>query len=329
MVTIKDVSRLSGFSVATVSRVINRSGYVNSETEKAIRSAMEALNYLPSEMARSLAGKQSLTIALMVPDILNPFFPELARAIEDEAHKQGYTVILCNSDNNPEKEANYFRILESKRIDGIIITSSTLHHQQLLDLQKKHIPFVVIGYHQPGDAIMSFRSKYRQGARMATDHLFEQGCRTVAHICGPIDSYSARERALGYEDICRIKGRFEPSLIGQGDYRLHSGYKAMLTLLEHRPDIDGVFAANDLMAVGAMKALHQLGRTIPGDVKVAGFDGINLALMIPQLTTVVQPISEMGRLALNNLMKMIQKQPVEYKATEMDVTLSIGKTTTN
>ena len=132
MATIKDVSKLSGFSVATVSRVINQNGYVNQATESAIRAAMKTLNYKPSAMARTLAGKNSSTLGLIVPDILNPFFPELARSIEDAAYESGYTVMLCNSDNDPRKEEAYFRVLESKSVDGIIISSYTVRQHQIM-----------------------------------------------------------------------------------------------------------------------------------------------------------------------------------------------------
>jgi LacI family transcriptional regulator len=310
-----------------VSRVINQSGYVNSVTEAAIRSAMEALNYLPSEMARSLAGKNTSTIALIVPDILNPFFPELARSIEDAAHQLGYTVILCNSDNDPEKEMNYFRVLESKRIDGIIIASFTIRPHQVIELQKKAIPVVVIDNHFPSDPILSYISKNREGAQMAVKHLIEQGCQTIAHICGPMDVYSARERAIGYEEVCREQGMFNPSLFSQGDFHVDGGYKATLSLFERRPEIDGVFAGNDLMAVGVLKALYQLGKTVPGDVKIIGFDGISLTTVIPEISTIAQPISEMGKLAIQSLMKLIMKEPVDCTVNELNVELIVRQST--
>lgn len=327
MATIRDVSKLSGFSVATVSRVINQSGYVHGETEVVIRKAMETLNYLPSEMARSLAGKNSLTIALIVPDILNPFFPELARSIEDAAHLLGYTVILCNSDNDPEKEINYFRVLESKRIDGIIIASFKIHPHQIIELQNKSIPVVVIDNHFPNDPILSYISKNREGAQMAVKHLIEQGCLTIAHISGPVDVYSARERTIGYEEECREHGMYNFNLISQGDFQVEGGYKATLSMFEKRPDIDGIFAGNDLMAVGALKALYQLGKDVPHDVKIIGFDGISLTTVVPELTTIAQPISEMGKCAIQSLMKLINKEPVDCTVNELNVELIVRQST--
>jgi LacI family transcriptional regulator len=325
--TIKDVSKLSGFSVATVSRVINQSGYVNHATETAIRSAMEALNYKPSEMARTLAGKNSSTIALIVPDILNPFFPELARSIEDAAYELGYTVILCNSDNDPKKEENYFRVLESKRIDGIIISSYTIRPHQILELQKKSIPVVLIDSQYPSSSIVSYISKNREGAHMAVNHLIEQGCRSIAHICGPMDVYSARERAMGYEEVCREQGIFSPSLFAQGDFHVDGGYEATLGLLKTRPDIDGIFAGNDLMAAGACKAIIELGKSVPGDIKIIGFDGIALTTTVPTLSTIAQPIFQMGKAAIQSLMKLIQKESVDCVVNELDVELIVRQST--
>ncbi|MFD0710356.1 LacI family DNA-binding transcriptional regulator [Paenibacillus sp. GCM10027626] len=327
MPTIRDVSKLANVSVATVSRVINQSGYVNKETEEKVRQAMAVLQYVPSGMARSLAGKNSATIALIVPDILNPFFPELARAVEAEAQERGYTVILCNSDYNAEKEQNYFRVLASRRIDGIIIASNTIRPDQLLALQKQEIPVVVIDNQYPDLPILSLVSKNREGAKLAVRHLLEQDCRKIAHLSGPIDVTAARERSLGYEEEMQERGLFVPSLIAGGQFQIEGGYDAMLLLLERHPDLDGVFAGNDLMAVGALKALYKADRKVPQQVKLIGFDGIALSTVVPELTTVAQSITDMGRQATGYLMKMIQKEPVTRRTYELDVHLLIRQTT--
>lgn len=329
MATIRDVSKLANVSVATVSRVINQSGYVNAATEKEVRQAMEALNYVPSDMARSLAGKKSGTIALIVPDILNPFFPQLARAVEDAAHRHGYTVILCNSDQDSEKERNYFGMLKNKRIDGIILASYTVHPQQLLELQRQSIPVVVIDNRFPAHPILALQSKNREGAIMAVRHLMERGCATIAHISGPLEVPSSRERLLGYEQIMREHGMFVPSLIADGDFHVDGGHRAMQRLLELHPGIDGVFAGNDLMAVGALKALYSAGKAVPRQVKLIGFDGISLATVVPELSTIAQPISEIGELATHELMRLIRNEPVECTTHELDVRLLIRQSTTD
>jgi LacI family transcriptional regulator len=328
MATIRDVSKLAGVSVATVSRVLNKSGYVNKETEETVLGVMKTLDYIPSEMARGLAGKSTSTIALMVPDIINPFFPEVARAIEDVAHSYGYTVILCNFDNNPEKEMNYIQMLKRKRIDGIVIASYTIQPEQILQLEKDSIPVVVIDRSFPSHPILCLTSKNREGARLAVKHLLDQGCRKIAHISGPLYVHDVKERALGYEDLCREQPWFVPSLIVQSDFHIDGGYDSTKELFTRHPDIDGVFAGNDLMAVGVMKSLNELGKKVPKDVKVIGFDDIVLARMvIPELSSVKQPIYGIGKLAMENLIRLITGESVIKKAYELDVELVVRQST--
>jgi len=325
MATIRDVSRLAGVSVATVSRGINRSGYVKEETREAVLAAMRALDYEPSVIARGLAGKNTKTIALIIPDILNPFFPEVARAIEDQASKLNYTVILCNSDNDPEKESKYIQILKSKKIDGIIIASYTIEAPQILELQREGVPVVAVDRAFGSDPILSFICNNREGARMAARHLMERGCRKIAHISGP-SVMSAKERCLGYEDVCGSEGWFDPGLIVEGNFTIEGGYAATLELFERHPDIDGIFAGNDLMAVGALKALYQLGKSVPRDVKIVGFDDIALARMVvPEITTVRQPVYEIGRQAMKHLIKLINGEKIGQKTMRLDVELVVRR----
>ncbi len=327
MATIRDVGKLAGVSIATVSRVINQKGYVLKKTETAVLKAMETLSFKPNEMARSLAGKSTRTIALMIPDILNPFFPQLARAIEDAANELGFTVILCNSDHNPQKERSYFNILENKRIDGLILASYTIQPEAVLELQQKSIPVVVIDNSFPGQSILSLVSKNREGARMAVQHLFDQGCRKIGHIGGPLHLTAARERYFGYEELCSKQEWFVPSLIVQSDFHIGGGSKAMLELLSRHPDVDGVFAGNDLMVVGALKALYQLGVKVPDQIKLIGFDGISLDFVIPDLSTIVQPIYSIGSQAMNYLIQMIHGEAVEKTVHELDVELLVRQST--
>lgn len=327
MATIRDVSKLAGVSVATVSRVINQSGYVNIETEKKVRTAMETLSYRPSEIARSLAGKQTSTVALIVPDILNPFFPEIARSIERAANEHGYTVILCNSDDDEKREAHYFSILEQKKIDGILLASYTIRPHQILELQKS-VPVVIIDNRFADHyAIPSFISKNKEGAVQAVQHLAELGCRRIAHICGPSGVVSAMDRLAGFEEECKRQGLYHPSLIVKGDYHMEGGYRAAKELLARQPDTEAIFAGNDLMAAGALKALYEVNKSVPDEIKLIGFDGISLPLVIPQLSTVAQPIGEMGRLAMEMLVRLIRKEPVPAEAQELDVTLSVRQST--
>ena len=308
MATIKDVSKLAGVSVATVSRYLNKNGYVSKEAEQAIQEVIEKLNYRPNTIARSLAGKKTATIGLMVPDILNPFFPEIARAIEDAANSHGYNVMLCNTDNDNEKEQQYITTLLHKQVDGIIISSYTITPDHLQELKKQSIPVVLMDNVFSSDSVASLTVENYRGGEMAVEHLLDKGCRKIAHICGPSTVTSSRERTAGFENASRGSDWFAPSLIGYSDFSVKGGYNTMNDLLIQHPDLDGVFASNDLMAAGALKAIQESGRTVPTDVKVIGFDGISLEMVNPELSTIAQPIYELGKTAMDTLIGLIRNE---------------------
>lgn len=317
MATIRDVAKLAEVSVATVSRVLNKSGYVNRGTEKKVLQVMEQLEYKPNEIARSLSNKQTKTIALIVPDITNPFFPELARAVEDVAQNDGYTVILCNSDEKVEKERMYFQVLRQKYIDGFILASNTFRFGEL----DKDIPIVILDRFI-NENVPTVVSKNREGAILATTHLLDVGCQRIAHIAGPEKTMTGIERLQGYLQVVQEKSWFSPDLVISGKFDTGIAQENTLALLQNDPDIDGIFAGNDLMAVGALKAIHQLGKKVPEDIAVIGFDGISLSKsIIPELSTIAQPIYDMGALATKMLLQKIDKQELEETFHELDVTL--------
>ncbi|MCR8842412.1 LacI family transcriptional regulator [Paenibacillus sp. SC116] len=321
MTTIRDVSKLAGVSVATVSRLLNQSGYVSKEAEIAIMAAIQKLNYKPNNIARSLAGKKTAAVALMVPDILNPFFPEIARAAEDAAAAEGYTLVLCNTDDNPAKEKQYIETLINKQIDGIIISSYTIQPEQIIALQDRSIPVVAIDKSFPDHPIVTITAANRHGGEMAVNHLLSIGSRKIAHISGPTHVHASRERTLAYEEICKELPWFTPSLIGYGNFTVAGGYQAMKDIYKKHPDVDGVFAGNDLMAAGALKALIELGVRVPEQVKLIGFDGIRMDMVYPEITTISQQIYSFGETAMNYLIRLINNEPVERKNYEFDVEL--------
>lgn len=319
MATIKDVSKLAGVSVATVSRVLNQNGYVHTDTEQKVLKAIKALNYTPNFVARSLSNKKTSTVGLLVPDITNPFFPELARAVEDVMQLYGYTVILCNSDESTAKEKQYIEILKQKYIDGLIVASNAL---SIEDVREFDMPVVVVDRMVEGDTIPTVMSDNRQGARMATEFLLGQGCRKIAHIRGPEHLLNAEERCQGYLDIVQHVDWFDRSLIISGKYEMKQAMEATLELLTLHPDVDGIFAGNDMMAIGAMRAVQVLGRTIPYEIEIVGYDGIALGeIVFPELTTIAQPIYDMGALAARMLIKQIEKQPLDLLHYRLDVQL--------
>ena len=328
MATIRDVARLAGVSVATVSRVINKTDSVNPETAGLVLKAIEQLQYEPNAVARGLAGKKMGIIALILPDILNPFFPALARGVEDVAHKKGLTVILGNSDDLGLKESSYIKVLKKKYVDGFIFASNTIREEDVEALRNEQIPIVLLDRGLNTASCAVIRSNNREGSKLAVKHLIEQGCQKIAHIYGPQEFITARERMLGYEEIAGGLREYSPSLMEQGNFDIESGRKAVEQLLVRHPDLDGIFAGNDLMAVGALKALHERGIRVPEQVKVCGFDGIGLTeITEPELTTIAQPVYEMGGLAAQILLDEIESGIRENKLIELDVTLIPRKST--
>lgn len=322
MATIRDVAKLAGVSVATVSRVLNKKGYVNIDTEQKVTNAIKQLQYEPNAVARGLAGMQTGTIALILPDISNPFFPEVARGVEDVAHSHGYTVILCNSDDQGSKERSYIEVLKKKYIDGIIFASSTLEDADITQMRSSDIPLVLLDRAPNKESCSVVRVKNYEGAQLAVQHLIDIGCKRIAHIYGPQDLITARERLSGYEDAVKQFDWFSPSLMVEGNFRIDGGQQAIETLIHRHPDVDGIFAGNDLMAVGAVKALNRLGKRIPDDIAVIGFDGIGLTEIVePELTTIAQPIYEMGRLAATTLIQKISGEMIDNRIHELDVKL--------
>lgn len=324
MNTIKDVAREAGVSVATVSRVLNNKGYVNEETRKRVSEAITKLNYKPNAVARSLFKKQSKTIALIVPDIKNPFFPEIARAIEDVMNDSDYTLILCNSDENEEKEKKYLDMMKQKYVDGIIIVTSTLAPKHI---EENGIPIIAldrpIGKNVPSVTVNNY-----EGAKQAVQYLKALGCQKIAHIRGPKNVMNADERYKGYIAEVGNDSWFQNDYIVNGNYNIEQTTKATTELLTKHPDIDGIFAGNDYMAVGVVKAATQMGKSIPDDLSIIGFDGIELGkLTNPEITTMSQPIYEIGREAARLLLDLIEGKKVAKMHHQFHVTLIEGQST--
>jgi LacI family transcriptional regulator len=328
MATIKEVAALAGVSVATVSRVLNKNGYVNKDTEGKIVKAIKQLQYEPSSLARGLAGKSMATIALILPDITNPFFPEMAKAVENTCRQHGYSVFLCNADDQAFMESSYIDLLKRRNIDGIIIATSSLGKSEAIHMENSGIPFVVLDRAPAGEMSSMVRSNNFKGSTLAVTHLLGVGCRKIAHIYGPQDIITANERMIGYEDAVKHFPWYTPSLMVPGDFQIKGGMEATERLLERHPDVDGIYAGNDLMAIGALKTLQRNGIKVPEQVAVCGFDGIAITQVTePEITTVAQPIFEMGKLATQLLIKKINGEITGNEIHELDVTLIARRST--
>lgn len=324
MSTMKEVAAAARVSVATVSRVLNNNGYVNEDTRKRVLTAISDLNYIPNEVARSLYKKQSKTIALIVPDIKNPFFPEVTRAVEDLMSSHEYTLILCNSDEQVEKEIMYLDVMKQKYVDGIIIVTSTLTP---MHIEKRDIPIVALDRPISSD-IPSVTVNNFEGAKQAVNYLKSIGCKKIAHIRGPHTIVNADQRYRGYIEEVGDEPWFCDDLVVDGDYQVLKTTETVRELLISNPDIDGIFAGNDYMAIGVLKAAEQLGIRIPGDLALIGFDGIQLCqLTSPEITTMAQPIYELGYTAAELLLEMIEGKPLSKLHYQFPVTLMIGQST--
>ncbi|WP_273124420.1 LacI family DNA-binding transcriptional regulator [Bacillus weihaiensis] len=324
MTTIKQVAQEAEVSVATVSRVLNNNGYVNEETRKKVLQAIEKLNYVPNAVARSLFKKQSKTVALIVPNITNPFFPEVARAIEDVLSSEDYTLILCNSDDQEEKEQKYFEMMKQKYVDGVIIATST---KSPTYLEKNGIPIVAVDRYI-NQSIPYVSVNNIEGARKAVQYLKNTGCKRIAHIRGPEYIHNSEERYQGYLTVVKNESWFHKGLVVNGRFDAETTMRVTEELLTSYPDVDGIFAGNDFMGLSVIKAAIKLGKKIPEELSVIGFDGISLSKYTnPELTTIEQPIYEIGYNAAKLLLDVIEGNVRSTFHHELEVTLYKGQST--
>ncbi|MFT4413752.1 LacI family DNA-binding transcriptional regulator [Fredinandcohnia humi] len=307
MVTIKDVASKAGVSVATVSRVINNNPNVRRETSMKIKEIMKELNYTPNSVARTLSNKKSNMIALLIPDINNPFFYELSSSIEQNAYENGYSLLLFHTTRKEDDSVSKFlKVLYSSYIDGIIIATKLDKESEKM-IRKEQIPVVAIDRAVTAKNIPSIGVQNYNGAKLAVSHLIDIGRRNIGFISGPRQWSTTNSRYKAYKD--EMKKRKLPERVVYGDLTINSGAIATSKLISTYPCIDGIFAANDLMAIGALKTLLKRNKKIPEDVAIVGFDGISLCKVTePELTTVAQPIKELGVLAIRKLVEIIENQ---------------------
>lgn len=307
MATIREVAQHARVSVATVSHVINHTRYVDPETEARVRTAIAALGYRPNLLARSLRRRETRTIGLVVPDNSNPYFAEVARVIENSGFAEGYSVILCNTDWSEEKQASYVDVLLSKQVDGLILMASSERLDPLQHILAARVPVVIVGRETSDLPAHQVLVDNEQGGYLAGQYLMRLGHRRIGCVAGPRDETPSWGRIIGFQRALADAGvPLAPAAIAPGDFRPAGGEAAMRTLLARGLGLTAVFAANDLMAFGAINALHRAGLRVPGDVSVIGFDNIGLsAVMMPSLTTVAQPVADVGQASVRLLLRQI------------------------
>lgn len=310
MITIKEIAQLAGVSSATVSKVINgKDEYISETTRQRVLDIVEREGYIPNGIAKSLRMKNTKTIGLIMPDVMNLFFAELARGAEDAAEKKGYSVILCNTDNKGSKEERYIKILQEKKVDGIIMTAA--ENSAAKSLERCNTPIVLVDRDIELDReIGRITVDNEKGAYMATKFLIEKGCSNIAYISSKLWSKPSAERLQGYKRALRENGmKFKEDITYYKNFRTETGYLGILNVIEKDKTIDGIFCGNDLIAIGAINALKEKGIRVPEDVKVVGFDNISICdFLSPPLTTVKQPIYEMGEEAIKMLIDIINNR---------------------
>jgi LacI family repressor for deo operon, udp, cdd, tsx, nupC, and nupG len=301
-ISIKDIAKAAGVSHSTVSRALSDSRLVKAETKSRIQDLAREMGYSPDAWARSLVMGQTRTVGVVVTTIADPFIAEVMQGIESTAYEHGYTVILASSNSEPEREMAAVEMLRSKRVDGVIVTSSRVGALYQQHLERIGVPVVLLNNHseQSGRYTFSVTVDNQHGGHLATQHLIELGHRRIAYVNGPEGTSSSEGRLAGYRQALADAGIIPDSnLIVPGAGRTESGKQAFLALKALAELPTAVFCYNDVTAIGLMCAAREAGLSVPRDLSVVGFDDIPFAsYMYPALTTVAQPKFEMGKQAM-------------------------------
>lgn len=305
-VSIADVAREAGVSRQTVSRALNNKGEISDATLQRVRDVIQRLDYRPSSIARGLATRHTRTIGFIVPDIANAFFADIGRGADDCVHPAGYSLLLRNTAEDPEREADLLRSLEQRSVDGVLWCSSRLPDACLAELIDRHDAVVLINRSVEGCSSVCVDDA--RGAALRVGHLLRSGRRRIGLLTGTQMSHSGKERERGYREALAAHGFAVDGglMVRCVSPDIENGYRAALTLLETRPDVDGVLCYNDLVAAGALRACAELGRRVPDDVALTGADDILLArLVTPALTTVRADRQAIGATAARLLLDQL------------------------
>jgi len=307
MSKIHQVAALAGVSIATVSHVINNTRFVSDETRKRVQAAMEEIGYQPNALARSLRRGETKTLGVILPDSSNPYFAEIGRGLELLAFNEGYSIILCNSENDAEIEHQYAEVLSKKQVDGIFFVGTGERPETLLTLLKHNLPLVVMMRDFGDVQVDTVQSDNYQGGTLATRHLLDAGHTRIACIMGPSGLTLSSQRVNAFKDTLIAAGITpDDSMILQGDFHAESACVITRQLLKRPDPPTAIFACNDLMAIGVICAAAELGRRVPGDLAVIGFDNIQLGnFSVPRLTTVAQPKDELVQTATRYMLERI------------------------
>ncbi|MGI8383025.1 catabolite control protein A [Robertmurraya sp. P23] len=312
-VTIYDVAREANVSMATVSRVVNGNPNVKPATRKKVLEVIERLGYRPNAVARGLASKKTTTVGVIIPDISNPFFAELARGIEDIATMYKYNIILSNSDQNKDKELHLLNTMLGKQVDGIVFMGGNISEEHVAEFKRSPAPIVLAGSLEDSEQVPSVNIDYEQATFDAVNTFIEKGHKRIAMVIGPFHEPINKEKKLvGYKKALEAAGiTVDEALIVEGDYTYDSGIEAFDKLIELPEKPTAIYVGSDEMAVGVVHGAQDKGYSVPDDFEVISSDNTRISLMVrPQLTTVIQPLYDIGAVAMRLLTKFMNKEKV-------------------
>lgn len=331
LATINDVAKIAGVSRQTVSRAINNKGEISLDTREQVLKVVQHLGYRPNRMAQGLVTQHTLTIGIIIPDISNPFFPEFARGVQDFAHQEEYNVFLCNTDGNPDEEVKALYSLAAQGVDGVILFTYQGSDDILKEFADKYHPVVVLNRYVEHPNIAVIMVNNYHGAKLAVEHLIERGHTNIAMLAGPDTSPSKVRQVKGFCDALTEHGLpvVAKWIISSLPLpTLTQGYQSAHQLLSKNPQITAIFAYNDLLAIGAIRACNELGYRVPTDCAIVGFDDIQLASMVtPSLTTIYVNKYTLGEQAMARLLNMINNPDSVSPSIYVDVELVVREST--
>ncbi|MGR3765383.1 catabolite control protein A [Rossellomorea sp. NS-SX7] len=313
-ITIYDVAREANVSMATVSRVVNGNPNVKPATRKKVLEVIDRLGYRPNAVARGLASKKTTTVGVIIPDISNIFYAELARGIEDIATMYKYNIILSNSDQNSEKELHLLNTMLGKQVDGILFMGGHISEEHVQEFERSPVPIVLAGAVEETNRVPSVNIDYKAATYDAVKDLLDKGHKRIGFVSGPFhDTINMKFKLEGYREALASAGvEFNDDLVIEGEYTYDSGLEAWQKFSELDEKPTAIFVGNDETALGVVHGAQDSGVAIPEDVEIISFDNTRLALMVrPQLTSVVQPLYDIGAVAMRLLTKYMNKETVE------------------
>lgn len=330
MATISDVAKLSGLSKATVSRVINNHPYITKEKRELVFQAMKELGYQPNPSARRLRGQLTNTIGVIVPRIINPFFSHLVNAMEEVAYENNYHVLMFQSDEKKEKELYFLNLLKTKQVDGLIMTSIE-NDRELIEPYTAFGPILLCNEYIRHTALPTVRVNQTEAAQIGTKHLIDRGHTRIAYSTGGLFAGEGRDkdRNVGYQNALDDAGiTINPNWVFVNKHSVEDGKDVMRKLIKMTDRPSAIFTGSDEIAAGVLLEAKANGLHVPGDIAIIGFDDQPIAEMIdPPLTTIRQPIQDIGLHSVKMLLAMLKKEEIRSRDIELPVELIIRSST--